>query len=339
MSQREPAARWLSVLVPVHNVGAYIEACLDSVLGQDGLDDGVEVLVLDDASSDGSGDLVERIVARHPRQLRLLRQARNDGVSAARNRLLEQARGDYVWFVDADDVVLPGALAGLKDVIRAHAPDLVLCDFAYLRAHHTLRHRLRGERHQRSFDGRSNRVSRNRGALVAGLLNAGELHVWSKIARREAWRRASFPEHRYFEDIAVIAPLLRGIESYFHVDAPWIGYRQHEASIMAAMSPAKLRDWLVSVEELQQGLLGSVPPLPPMARRAVRGFAMKSVVSVLRRMEADDMRDPSLQGEVAAAHARMFPRGTGHVLADWRRRGWLLRVARARNLLRRHGLA
>ena len=149
--QEAATTPWLSVLVPVYNVSAYVEACLHSIIEQ--ADDGVEILALDDAGSDDSWAKVGRIAQQHPQQLRLLRHERNRGLSAARNSLLAQARGRYVWFLDSDDILLPGAITGLRAVIARDAPDLVLCDFAYLRERKALKHRLRGEHHVRSFAG------------------------------------------------------------------------------------------------------------------------------------------------------------------------------------------
>lgn len=330
------SAPWLSVLVPVFNVSAYVEACLHSVLDQADRDAGVELLVLDDAGSDDSWAKVERIAQRHPHRVRLLRHPRNRGLSAARNSLLAEARGRYVWFLDSDDVLLPGAITGLRNAVAEGGPALVLCDFAYLRPRPALKHRLRGERHVRTFANPAGGVSRDRAALVAGLLEAGELHAWSKIARREAWLRAPFPEGRYFEDIAAVAPLVAAADSFTYVAAPWVGYRQHGASILASLTPQRIRDGLQSIAELQAGLAALGEALDRSARRATDDFALRSFVSLLRRAEAGPLRqEPSLREAFAASLARLFPHGADAVLRDWRARGWWLRAIRARRAIRR----
>lgn len=322
--------------MPVYNVSAYVEACLHSVLAQ--ADDGVELLALDDAGSDDSWAKVERIAQQHPRQLRLLRHAHNRGLSAARNSLLAQARGRHVWLLDSDDVLLPGAIAGLRTLLDRDAPDLVLCDFAYLRERPALKHRLRGECHVRSFTGRPGSVSRDRGALIAGLLEAGELHAWSKIARREAWLQAPFPEGRYFEDIAVVAPLVSATDNFTYAAAPWVGYRQHGASILASLTPPRIRDGLASIADLQHGLSAQADASGLRAQRALDYFALRGFVSLLRRAEAGPLdQEPALRDAFATAHARLFPQGTAAILRDWRRRGWWLRAGRARRALARHG--
>lgn len=332
-----PGTPWLSVLVPVYNVSAYVEACLQSVIAQ--ADDEVELLALDDAGSDDSWMKVERIAQRHPRQVRLLRHPRNRGLSAARNSLLAEARGRHVWFLDSDDVLLPGAVAGLRRVLGRDDPDLVLCDFAYLRPRSSLKHRLRGEQHMSTFAGRAGKLSHDRAALVAGLLEAGELHAWSKIARREAWLRAPFPEGRYFEDIAVVAPLVAAVESFAYVAAPWVGYRQHGASILASLTPQRIRDGLQSIIELQAGLAMLEASPERRVGRACDYFALRGLSSLLRRASAGPMReDPSLHEAFCTTLGRLFPHGTDAVLRDWRARGWWLRAMRTSRALRRGGL-
>src|SRR5690606_4751384 len=117
---------WLSVLVPVYRVEAYLERCVESVVRQ-GLD-GIEVLLLDDASPDRSGEIAAMLQERHPGSVRVFTHSVNRGLSAARNSLLAQARGQYIWFPDSDDELLPNAIAGLRRMVVASAPDLVLCD-------------------------------------------------------------------------------------------------------------------------------------------------------------------------------------------------------------------
>ena len=100
----EQAAPRVSVIIPCYNAEAYIGATIESVLAQ-GMDD-LEIVVVDDGSRDNSVQLVR---ADFP-QVRVVEQA-NQGVAAARNHGLRAARGEWIAFVDADDIWLPGKLA------------------------------------------------------------------------------------------------------------------------------------------------------------------------------------------------------------------------------------
>lgn len=91
----------LSYIIPLYNTEAYIVRCLRSIIAQGLPEGGYEVIVVDDGSTDGGRELVEALAAEHP-QVRLLSQT-NAGVSAARNKALDAARGRFVQFVDSDD--------------------------------------------------------------------------------------------------------------------------------------------------------------------------------------------------------------------------------------------
>ena len=322
---------WLSVLVPVYGVERYLEACIESVCAQ--ADAGVEVVLLDDASSDRSGQIAALLQARHPRHVHVLRHEDNRGIAATRNDLLAAARGRHVWFVDSDDVLHPGAIAGLRAIIEADAPDLVLCDFSLLRDQQYLRHRLRGEHHRRSHAAEASAVSRDRDALVAGLLQGRQLHVWSKIATREAWQAVRFPEGRYFEDMAVIPQLVAGIHSWRSVAQPWVGYRQRDGSILATMDLRKTKDELHALHDLHAGLVGLPGGLDRDAQAALEYFCLRAFASLARKLPAGSELEAPCRNEMQA----MFPRGVEPVLRGWSRRGWWFRASRARRSLARRG--
>lgn len=114
----------VSVVVPVHNAEQYLAQCLESVLGQS-LGD-LEVIAVDDASTDGSGGLLSAARDRDER-LRVITFQRNRGVSTARNEGLAAATGEFVAFVDADDYLDSSMLEALLDAARALRCEVVAC--------------------------------------------------------------------------------------------------------------------------------------------------------------------------------------------------------------------
>ena len=246
-------APWVSILIPAYNVAPYLAECIDSVMQQ--ADDGVEVLALNDCATDDSLAQLEALSARWQGRLRVLRHARNSGLSAARNTLLDAATGRYVWFLDGDDKLLPGALPGLRGIVERDPPDLVLCDFRVWRERMRLKHRLRGELHRRTFDGPAARLSQDRCAPLAGMLMTGELHAWSKIARRALWADdLRFPPGRYFEDMATMPQLALRARSFYYQPTPWVAYRQRGSSILATMNLQKCLDQSQALSGLSSAL-------------------------------------------------------------------------------------
>jgi hypothetical protein len=103
-----PATARVSVVVPCYNYGGYLEGCVGSALSQEGVH--VDVLIIDDASPDGSVDIARGIAERDER-VRVLAHERNCGHIATYNEGLALCRGDYTVLLSADDLLAPGALA------------------------------------------------------------------------------------------------------------------------------------------------------------------------------------------------------------------------------------
>ena len=251
-------APWLSILVPVYNVEPYLEECLASVMEQSAQSpqsQGVEVLVLNDCSTDGSPALMQQLAQRWPGRLRLMEHAKNQGLSAARNSMIDAAQGDYLWFLDSDDKLLPGSIASLQQIVTAHHPDVVLCDFQVWREKPRFKHRLRGELHRSSFAGPARRLLSDRCQVLADVLMPGELHAWSKISRRSLWGDdLRFPVGQYFEDMATMPLMMLRASSFYYADQPWVAYRQRGNSILATPNLGKALDQARSLEAFRAAL-------------------------------------------------------------------------------------
>jgi CDP-glycerol glycerophosphotransferase len=117
----------ISVIVPAYGVADYLPGCLDSILGQPGAAD-IEVIAVDDASPDGSGQILDDR-AGAGRRLQVLHLDRNGGQGNARNLALQQASGEYVWFVDADDLLADGAFTVISAALTAARPDVLLINW------------------------------------------------------------------------------------------------------------------------------------------------------------------------------------------------------------------
>lgn len=115
----------LSFIIPTYNAIDTIEKTLDSIYTTSLVEQDFEVIVVDDCSKDDTCEVVEQYAEKHS-NLKLLRQAQNHRQGAARNRGLEVAQGEFVTFVDADDIILDEIVAALKIAYEQKA-DLVYC--------------------------------------------------------------------------------------------------------------------------------------------------------------------------------------------------------------------
>ena len=115
----------ISIVIPVYNKAAYIDGCMECLLQQDF--DSFEVICVCDGSTDNSGEICDQWAGKDQR-IRVIHKD-NGGVTAARRRGVEEAQGQYVMFVDADDKLLPGALKTMYQAIEQSQADEVIATF------------------------------------------------------------------------------------------------------------------------------------------------------------------------------------------------------------------
>lgn len=216
----------ISVIVPVYNAERYLADCLESLIRQTHRE--LEILVIDDGSTDGSAALCERFAGQDGR-IRLLRKE-NGGVSSARNLGLDEAQGEYVAFVDADDWILPEMLETQLIQLTREGGDMILG--GYLAVGEKERESYRktcldetrdGEQKNRPA-GHTAEPSVDSGAAaqacapclvmdakgyVNGFLLQSSSRCWSILFRREAIGETRFPEGLSIgEDLLFMARLM-----------------------------------------------------------------------------------------------------------------------------------
>ena len=161
----------LSVVIPYYHVEKYIGACLALVSKID--QEACEVLLVDDCGSDGSAAIAEDYCARYS-NFRIIRREKNGGLSAARNMGLDEAKGEYVYFLDSDDDITEDCIEMLVSPLREKRYDFVVGDYSVV-----------GE-------GGYSPLSLSTGAVetqeeVLRTYVAGEWYVmaWNKLCRRD----------------------------------------------------------------------------------------------------------------------------------------------------------
>ena len=340
-------APWLSILVPVYNVQDYLEECLTSVVEQlpqlqqspNGVA-GVEILVLDDRSTDGSRALMDQLAQRWPGRLTLMHHAVNQGLSAARNTMIDAARGEYLWFLDSDDRLQCGAIAALHRIVHVNGPDMVVCDFRLWRERMGFKHRLRGEGHRRSFAGPSRRLLIDQAAFMADLCMPGQMLAWYNISRRYLWHDGlRFPDGRYFEDMATVPLLALMSVSLWYEPAPWVDYRQRRSSILSTLNLNKVAD-LSSALRVTRQELDALPVLAQDARVciAMSHLSARNFIGAMRWLDKQKQGELTDRRALAQRFLQDFlasaPLSPQALVKVYGRKGWWLRRARLQACLR-----
>ena len=130
----------LSFILPVYNVEPYLEKCIKSLRDKDMPYDEYEIIVINDGSPDNSEDIVRKLQNEIPNIL-LINQV-NAGVSAARNKGIENASGEYLVFIDPDDFVNPNLLKRLYDCAKKDELDILLCGRTFVKPTGEIFHRV-----------------------------------------------------------------------------------------------------------------------------------------------------------------------------------------------------
>ncbi len=113
----------LSIVVPVYNVENYLSKCLDSILNQDIANDDYEIVVVNDGSTDRSGEIAKEYAEKHS-NITLINQ-KNQGLSGARNSGIKVAKGKYIQFVDSDDYLEPNVEKSLVEKMESENLDIL----------------------------------------------------------------------------------------------------------------------------------------------------------------------------------------------------------------------
>lgn len=230
----------LTVVVPLYNVEEYLGACLESLAGQTMPD--LEVVMVDDGSTDGSGRVAREFAARDPR-FRLISQE-NAGLGAARNAGVREAHrdGEFLTFVDSDDIVPPGAYERMLAELGRSGSDFVTGNVLRLRAN--------GALEQSPMFRKPMEKPRSATHITRDWLLLGDRIACNKVFRRAFWDRHAFafPTGVLYEDIAVVLPAHFLAASVDVVEEPVYHWRDRAGSITARRAvPRGIRDRVAAV--------------------------------------------------------------------------------------------
>lgn len=217
-----PASLDLSVIVPVYNNLPYLDGCIESVFQQRN-NFAVEVIAVDDGSTDGSGDRLDYLASKYPDELVVVHQE-NKGFSGARNSGVQLARGLYLTFLDSDDYLPQGSIASLMTPAFKYEADIVGGGYWKCSASGKKRapHRLKAA----TFSCESENIQ------LSGL-------PCGSVYRREIWENVRFPEGYWFEDTIIPYLIFTQAQSIVATSDLVYCYRANPKGITATSRNAK----------------------------------------------------------------------------------------------------
>ena len=259
----------VSVIVPVYNVERYLDECIASLVMQTYAN--IEIILVDDGSTDGSGELCDRMSCRDSR-IRVLHKT-NGGLSDARNCGLREASGEWISFVDSDDYVSPVFIEALLRVALEYGCDIAAIPFG------------------KPFkDGSSCILVESLGSVAPAIslssFDVQRLMLYQALDTGVPWRlyrkallgRDPFPKGLYYEDLASVYKIIRGVDRVAVVDCRELyAYRMRPNSIIRQQyRHIKAESALIISEQLYRDICDWYPELVDAA--ASRCFSVCRMV-------------------------------------------------------------
>lgn len=221
-----------SIIIPTYNVEKYIERCLKSITAQ--TFNSYEVIIVDTSSEDRTVEIANKYISNN---IKLINRKDNAGPGGARNLGLDEAIGEYILFVDADDYLNNDeVLEKLNNIIGNNKPDVVYMGF-----------QISGNREELVIPTPETCTKKYKAALDK------YANVWSKCWRRDLIEKNNirFQEGRYYEDILFLYKAVMKSENYLIADYPVHTYISgRENSITTTLNFKNVYDTINNIEEM-----------------------------------------------------------------------------------------
>lgn len=210
----------ISIIVPVYNVKAYLNQCVNSLLKQTYQE--FEVILVDDGSTDGSSQICEQYVGMDVR-IQVIHQE-NQGPAVARNTGIEIAKGDYLMFVDADDYISEDCLLMMMKTAEEYRSDFVASQFVTVKNFHMP---------VVVKNNRKPQILTPEQAIETMLLaDKFDVSPWAKLYRAELFREIRYPEGKIYEDLGTTYKILAKCQRPVYLPEILYYYRLRKNSIM-----------------------------------------------------------------------------------------------------------
>lgn len=225
----------ISIIIPVYNTGKYLQECVNSVLQQSYTN--IEIILVDDGSTDESGCLCDKY---HEQDSRVkVIHKKNGGLSEARNKGIEKATGQYLMFIDSDDVVNREMISKLYNNIIKFQADISICSMWW----------KVNEAEQEVEQNQTIITRLYEGAEIKKLLYGNDcitpvetVVAWNKLYKAELFDEIRYPVGRFHEDEFVIHHLLAKSKRVVYTNEKLYYYMQREGSITNKFSVKRICD-------------------------------------------------------------------------------------------------
>lgn len=212
----------ISILMPVYNVGDYLEDSINSILNQ--MNKESELIIVNDASTDNSITVLEKY--NHISNIQIIHSEVNNGIASTRNILLNYATKSYIWFVDSDDLLCKDAFEKVADVLSRTCVDILIGDYIIYEQDGS-------EEYKKGLlTGKDSIYDNSNLFLLKSIIESND-YLWNKIFKRDIANKVLFKQGYIFEDIFYMTDLSSYCKNFIYISIPLIKYRQHSKSLVS----------------------------------------------------------------------------------------------------------
>ena len=251
----------ISVIVPVYNTKDYIADCIESILGQNY--DNLELILIDDGSTDGSGDICDDYAEQYSRRIKVIHTS-NRGPSAARNTGITMADGEYLMFVDGDDIISFDHVYRLYRLVEKYDADMSACGYIETSSRSFIP-QYSGE--EICFD----KIQALEDILYQKHINSGPV---CKLYKKSLFDNVRFPEETFYEDTIAIPKVIHKAGKVVWSGDVTYGYYMREGSTMRSGYSERTYQYVKVTDELMNWVDANYPELK---RAAVSRFVWANI--------------------------------------------------------------
>ena len=235
----------VSVVLPVYNTEKYLRRCMDALVSQTiGLSD-LEIIAVNDGSTDGSLSILEEYRDRYPETIRIISKT-NGGQASARNLGIQEARGEYIGFADSDDYVDVTMYEKMYNLAKESGADLVECHY------HSMLETGIDDKGDPTYKEIGTRGHIRACSDPKELILDPQVSPWNKLYKKEVLKEGNitFPEGMIYEDTAFYIKTIPYIHKQAYLDEKLVYYSVRQGSTMLGNSGRKVGDIIRVFEDI-----------------------------------------------------------------------------------------
>lgn len=219
----------VSIIIAAYNAEKYIKECLDSIINQTYKN--LQIIVVNDGSTDSTLSICQQY---KDKRIEIITK-KNGGLSSARNEGLTHVRGEFVYFVDSDDVISPNAIEVMLDLINSSNSDIAVSGYEKFVTSYSNDDR---------YNKNETKIYTSKSYLEEILSLQKNTYAWATLIKAKYIEKLVFPENHYYEDLATMYLLFVEAGKIAYTPTKLLKYRQNPTSIVHTYKKEKVEDYV-----------------------------------------------------------------------------------------------